>query len=164
MNDEELFYDTSVLSNFARIERLELLWKYSQNVLTTREVILEVEKGIAKKPQLKSIVDAKENGKIQIISTSQEETILLLGQLREEGVLGKGEISLIGIAKERQAIFISDDKGATNKAKSLGIKVLHNVQYRDTVTILKTLLKDGIIEQAEYKLIQKLLKDNNFIF
>lgn len=35
MNDEELLFDTTVFSNFARIAKLELLWKFSQKIFTT---------------------------------------------------------------------------------------------------------------------------------
>lgn len=164
MNDEELLFDTTVFSNFARIEKLELLWKFSQKISTTREVISEVEKGIEKVPKLASIIGAQEGGKIRIVSTIKEETILFMDELREDGVLGKGEISLMGIAKEKNAIFVTDDKGATNKAKSLGVNILDNRQYRDTVTILKILLRKKYIDENEYRLIQVLLKENNFRF
>lgn len=164
MHDEELFFDTTVLSNFARIERLPLLWKFSSKINTTKEVIEEIEKGIIKRPQLSTILAACERGGIRLSSTINEETILLMNGLRIEGVLGKGEISLIGVAKETHAIFVTDDKEATNKAQKLGIKILDAKEYRSTVTILKALLKDGHIEKKEYDEIQKLLKDNSFIF
>lgn len=164
MRDEELFVDTSVFSNFASIEKLDLLWKFSNNIFTTREVISEIERGIWKKPQLSSIIEAQEKGKIEIVSSFNEGTFLLMDKLRSEGILGKGEISLIGISKERDAIFVSDDKQATNKAKVLGIKILSNKDYRDTVIILKKLLKNGKIDENEYRSIQKMLKENNFIF
>lgn len=164
MHDEELFFDTTVLSNFARIERLPLLWKFSSKINTTKEVIEEIEKGIAKRPQLNTILEAHERGKIRLCSTTNEETILFMNGLRIEGVLGKGEISLIGVAKETNAIFATDDKGATNKARRLGVKTLDAKEYRSTVTILKALLKDGHVEKKEHDEIQKLLKENNFIF
>lgn len=164
MHDDELFFDTTVLSNFARIKRLPLLWKFSSKISTTKEVIEEIEKGIPKRPQLSTIIEAHERGRIRLVSTTNEETILFMNGLRSEGVLGKGEISLIGVAKEANAIFITDDKGATNKAQRLGVKILDAKEYRDTVTILKTLLKEGRIEKKEYDAIRQLLKENNFIF
>lgn len=130
----------------------------------TKEVIEEIEKGIAKRPQLSTVLAAHERGRIQLFSTANEQTILFMNGLRIEGVLGKGEISLIGIAKETNAIFVTDDKGATNKAQRLGIKILDAKEYRSTIVILKALLKDGHIEKKEYNEIQKLLKENNFIF
>lgn len=164
MNDDEFYFDTSVLSNFARIERLELLWKFTKKICTTREVIEEVQKGISKRPQLSSIIEAQKLDKIILTSSTNEETILLMDDLRSEGVLGKGEISVMGVAREVGAIFVTDDERATKKAQKLKIEVLDSGEYRDTITILKTLMQNGHIDRKEYFAIKKLLKENNFNF
>ena len=164
MNDEELFFDTSVLSNFARIERLSLLWKFSRKISTTREVLEEIRKGIPKRPQLNTIIEAQAEGEIAIASTTNEKTILFMDGLRSEGILGKGEISVMGMAKEAGAIFVTDDERATKKAQNSGVKILDIKEYRATITILRILLENGHIDKNEYAIIQRLLKENNFLF
>ena len=150
MNDDEFYFDTSVLSNFARIERLELLWKFTEKIRTTRDVIEEVQKGIPKRPQLSSIIKAQTQGRIILTSSASEETILLMNDLRLEGVLGRGEISVMGVAREVGGIFVTDDERATKKAQKLKIKVLDPIEYRDTIIILKTLMKNSNIDRREF--------------
>lgn len=163
MHDDELLFDTTVLSNFARIERFHLLQKFTQKICTTKEVLEEIQKGIPKRPQLNVIIDAYKSAKINVISTTKEETILFMDSLRTGKVLGLGEISLIGIARETSAVFLTDDKMAKKKAHDYGVKIL-DIKERDTVIILSNLLKEKHIDKKEYDLIRQLLKENNFKF
>lgn len=43
IKNEKFIFDNAVFSNFARIKRLELIFYLSNNIITTREVIKEVE-------------------------------------------------------------------------------------------------------------------------
>ena len=62
--NKKLVFDNAVLSNFARINKLELLSYLSKELITSKEVIEEVKKGIRKKPALFSIIELVDRNKI----------------------------------------------------------------------------------------------------
>ena len=69
------------------------------------------------------------------------------------------------LAKELNAIFITDDKKAINVAIKEKIRVIRfNNEVRATVVILEKLLTKKIITIQEYKKIKTNLKNENFIF
>lgn len=164
ISDEKFIFDNAILSNFARINRLELIFYISEDIFTTKEVIGEVKRGIKNKPNLEKIIDFAGNGKIKILSVENMENILLMSKLMDEGILGAGEISAMVLARELDGIFITDDKVATKKASLLDIKILDNKEYRDTVTFLLMFKKNKIISEEEYNLIKSNLHDERFIF
>lgn len=155
-------FDNAVLSNFARIGRLELLLNLPIKICTTREVLEEAERGIRTKPKLKKIMEYSHADHFQVMEAEREETILWMAKLRAEGALGMGEISVMGVCKEWDGIFVTDDEVATRKARQAGVKTLHPERYHGTVIILEMLEKAKIINEKILSIIKSELNREGF--
>ena len=164
LKNEKLVFNNALLSNFARIKKLELIFHLSDGLYTVREVIEEVKEGVNKKPVLNDIIECVRQKRIKIVFVRKKENILLMDRLVQEGVLGIGEISAMTAAKELNGIFITDDEIATKKASRLQIKILDHNEHRDTISFLKILRYKKIISDSEYKNIKVLLAQESFIF
>lgn len=164
LKNEKLIFNTAVLSNFARIKKLELIFYLAQKIYTTKEVIEEVRHGIFKKPNLEDIIKYVELGKIEVVSVERTESILLMDDMIQEKILGPGEVSAIALTKELSGIFITDDEVATKKAEKLKVRILDSDEYRDTVSFLEILKQQRIITDRDYLDIKRLLGRENFVF
>lgn len=173
-DNEKLVFNNATFSNFARIEKLELIFYISKNIYTTKEVIAEAKRGIKKKPRLQSIVDSVSRGQIKVQTLKKINNILWMNGLIQEGRLGSGEISAMALAKELGGIFITDEEKATKKAVSegigileadtLGLNISNKNKFKDTVIFLEILKKKRIISQRDFNNIRILLSQENFIF
>lgn len=174
ISHEKFVFDNATFSNFARIEKLELIFYISKNIYTTKEVIEEVKKGVIKKPKLQSIIDNIDTGKIKVETLKKQQSIFMMSNLIKEGILGLGEISAMMLSQELSGIFITDDEKATEKAKKenikildvneLGIKISTKNKFKDTVIFLEILKKQKIVSQTEFEEIKKFLEAEKFIF
>lgn len=162
LKNEKFVFDNAVLSNFARIKKLELIFYLSKKIFTTREVIDKIKQGISKKPSLFDVIKLVQLGKIKIATLQEESSILLMNRLMREGRLGLGEISAMVLAEELNGVFITDDEVAAKKAIDFKIKALSNSEHRDTVIFLIELRKKRVISNDEYKNIKKMLEQENF--
>ncbi len=160
--NKKLVFDNAVLSNFARINKLELLFYLSKELITTKEVIEEVRKGIGKKPTLFRIIELADKNEISIGTLEQIDNIIFMDNLIQERVLGIGEISAMVLAKEINGLFITDDKQASKKAASIGIEIFNKHEFRDTVNFLEILLKNKQITKSDYGEMVGLLAKESF--
>ena len=160
--NKKLVFDNAVLSNFARINKLELLFHLSKELITTKEVIEEVKKGIRKKPTLFRIIELIDRNEISIGTLERIDSIMLMDSLIQERVLGIGEISAMALAKEVNGLFITDDEQASKKAALIGIEIINKYEFRDIVNFLKTFLKYKRITKNEYNEIVWLLAKESF--
>jgi predicted nucleic acid-binding protein len=127
--------DTTVLSNFAHIERLDLLRLALPDAMTTPHVVAELERGLAS-----GHLPACECGWLEVVElTLSEETSLAHVRL----VLDDGEASCISVALEREASLFSDDFDARRYAQRHGIRV------SGTLGVLALLVKGGHLTVAE---------------
>lgn len=171
LKNERLIFDNAVLSNFARIQRLDLLLKLPCELITTKEVIMEIQNGIKsysvknieKSRKFTDIIEFIKNKKIKVVSITTRESLLVYAKLEKIG-LGHGEISTMVLAKELKAIFITDERRATNIAKKIGINVIDKYEFRATAVILKLLSNQKIITAEDLKKIKKDLKKESFQF
>jgi len=159
----KLIFDNAVFSNFSRINKLELIYHLSSHIITTKEVVEEVKRGLNRRPALQSIIDAIDQELIALGGIEQLENISTAAGLLRRGQLGMGEISTMLLALEIDGIFITDDERATKTAIELGVDTLDAEEFRDTVTILNVLKKNKVISEQERKEIVELLKGQNFI-
>ena len=160
--NKKLVFDNAVLSNFARINKLELLFHLSKELITTKEVIEEVKKGIRKKPTLFRIIELIDRNEISIGTLERIDNIMLMDSLIQERVLGIGEISAMALAKEVNGLFITDDEQASKKAALIGIEIFNKHEFRDTVNFLEIFLKNKRITKNEYNEIVWLLAKESF--
>lgn len=161
--DDGLVLDTCVISNFARIGRLSLLFTLSKNICITKEVFEEVRIGADRNKKLLSIIDACESGQILLQSPVKIDSLFLMNELIKEGILSRGDISSIILAQENNHYFVSDDKPAKRRAIKLGVKIFDIDEIRDTAVILKFLKEHGAISIEDYEYIKQMLKLERFI-
>ena len=168
--NEKIVIDNCVLSNFARADRLDLLLRFPCEIFTTREVYEEninsKDGNCSKetKNKLLKVLNLIDSNHILIKSASEMESLVLLADLQEIRPLGIGEISCMVLAREMDAIFVTDERRATNEAKRRGIKTLDTTEHKGTKLLLNHLLENKIISPEDYKEIQNYLSTNGFVF
>jgi predicted nucleic acid-binding protein len=110
-----ILLDTTVLSNFAHIERPDLLQLAVAYAATTPQVMAELERGVTS-GHVPSC-DWQWLEVVRLTPTEQER----LAQIRL--VLDDGEASCIAVALERNASLFTDDLPARHDAQRRGITV-----------------------------------------
>ena len=137
--------DTTVLSNFAKTNSMDVLGKIlGETALTTPQVVEEFMVGVnrGRYPPVEIPIPITE-------LTPEEERLYRL--LRAK--LGKGESSCIAVAKHRGLILLSDDYDARKKARLLGVKV------SGTIGLLVLGVKKGILTLEEgNELLEKMIE------
>jgi predicted nucleic acid-binding protein len=130
-----ILLDTTVLNNFAHIERPDLLQLVLVDAATTPQVMAELEDGVTS-GHVPSC-DWQWLEVIELAPTEQER----LAQIRL--VLDDGEASCIAVALERNASLFTDDLPARNDAQRRGIPV------SGTLGVLAALVTKGHLTLAE---------------
>jgi predicted nucleic acid-binding protein len=118
---------TTVLSNFARIERLDLLRLALPGAATTPQVITELEKGVAA-----GYLTTRGWDWLEVVRLTPSEKAELA---RIRLVLDDGEASCIAVAIERNSSLFTDDLDARRYAQRYGIRV------SGTLGVLSLLIK-----------------------
>ncbi|QWK11242.1 MAG: hypothetical protein KNN16_02940 [Thermoflexus hugenholtzii] len=126
-----ILLDTTVLSNFARIGRLDLLRAVLSNAATTPYVIDELKAG-----EVSGYLFDCDWEWLEIVKLSPTEEDHLT---RIRRILGEGEASCIAVALERGGILFTDDGDARRYALRLGIPV------SGTLGVLALLVKKGYL-------------------
>jgi predicted nucleic acid-binding protein len=137
--------DSSTLSNFARAGYLNLLKTlFHAGLLTTSDVIEEIERGSEKYPELQTVLNEL-NLWLKVVDELTEKEQSLIRNLRitheefEEGA----DASLLAVAKERNLVLITDDKYLKKVAEREDVKVV------GTVEILEKAINRGLIRSKE---------------
>jgi len=145
MSEIRFIVDSSTLSNFARAGYLNLLKTlFHASLLTTSDVIEEIERGSEKYPELRTVLNER-NLWLKVVDELTEEEQSLIRNLRityeefEEGA----DASLLAVAKERNLMLITDDKYLKKVAEQKGVKVI------GTVEILEEAINRGLIRSVE---------------
>jgi predicted nucleic acid-binding protein len=145
MSEIRSIVDSSTLSNFARAGYLNLLKTiFHAGLLTTSDVIEEIERGSEKYPELRMILNEL-NSWLKVVDKLTEEEQSLIRNLRitheefEEGA----DASLLAVAKERSLVLITDDEYLKKVAEREGVKVV------GTVEILGKARNIGLIRSEE---------------
>jgi len=134
---EAVVADNTVLSNFALIEREDILAKLFENTLfTTEEVLEELKRG-----EQRNILPKRDWRWVRVlkIESSQEE---FLFRLFAES-LGKGESSCLSIALSRNVKVLSDDMDARKLAQRRGVPI------SGTIGVLVEAVREGLLSIVE---------------
>lgn len=107
--------DTSVLVNFLRIDRMDLLGALPYALLATNHVGAEITDSYP--DQLKRYEAALANGIIVEVSLTSDEELELFAKLSSSGRLGMGECSAIACAICRGHTLAIDDRPAITQAR-----------------------------------------------
>ena len=114
--------DNSAISNFAAVERMDILReRYGGKLLVTREVLLEADRG----PCPEALRRAVREGWVELrIIYADSEEHGVFAELRDRG-LGLGEASLIAVCSAGGTwVFVSDDLDARREASQRGVGVV----------------------------------------
>ena len=128
--------DTTVLSNFAHVQRPHLIWEaLGEHVFTTPVVMAELAVGVEM-----GFAPACDWAWLQILEPD-ERSMALAGELGR--VLDAGEAESLAMAIRQDCVFLSDDLAARRLALSRGVKV------SGTLGILLKLVKQGALDMEE---------------
>jgi predicted nucleic acid-binding protein len=139
----EYVFDTTVLSNFAAVHRLDLLeGRYRGVVFTTLEVSNELRKGIKAgyaylKPALQQIETISPSGWIRLLSPDSAVEHRLQSEFDQ--FLDAGEASCLALAISRGFTLVTDDLAARRLAQA------RDVPLTGTLGILIALVRDDAL-------------------
>jgi len=140
--------DNTVLSNFALIEREDILARVFKGTLfTTEEVLVELKRG-----EQSNVLPKRDWQWVRVlkIETPQEEFLFRLFT----DSFGKGETSCLSIAISRDMKVLTDDKDARKLAQRRGVPV------SGTIGVLVDAVREGLlsIEEANTLLLDMVEK------
>ena len=139
-----ILLDTTVLNNFAHVERPELLRLVLPDAATTPLVIQELEQGVSS-----GYVPSCDWQWLPVVHLTPSEQEALTLHL---SVLDAGEASCIAVALERNAGLFTDDLQARHLARGQGIAV------SGTLGVLSALIAKGYLTVAMAdELLQKMV-------
>lgn len=118
--------NTTIISNFASIGRLELLWRLYSTLYISTEVYAEIQQGTAEGYTFYDgiglvIYPFAEDGWIRLAGIAGDDELRLFSTLPAQ--LHPGEASCIAIACVRSWQFLSDDRAARQEARRLAVNV-----------------------------------------
>lgn len=133
-----IIFDTDIISSFAKLNKLDLLLTLSPKIYITPMIKEEL------------LVPLQNNYDFPLDVFKKSETLIpdskemsLFEELRQTS--GRGESEAIAIAKQRNLIFITNDKKAYQIAENLGIAVLNLQSLMRTLYLRHTISKEEII-------------------
>ena len=143
----DYIFDTTVLSNFAAVKRIDLLATRYQNIaFTTIEVIDELRKGVkAGYDYLSSILQALKNSEsgnwISVLGTQSATEQRL--RIEFDDRLDAGEASCLALAISRKLILVTDDLAARRLAQE------RQVLLTGTLGILVALVREKALALSD---------------
>lgn len=140
---DDAILDTSVLLNFLKVDRLDLLthhprYRFSITDHVRAEITQHYPDQLAK---LEAALNAGELNEIQVTDPTE---LQAFGQLNASKRLGAGECSAIAIASNRQLPLAIDDKRARKEARAMSSKML----LLNTESLMVELIHEGVIDVA----------------
>lgn len=151
--------DTNILSTFAKIRRLEILFKIMgrDQLYVSNSVLHELDMakslGYDFVQNIFGYIDIK---KISILSMNDEEKDFYL---ELPNSFGEGERESVAISKYRSHIFVSNEKRVKNYCDR------NNIYIVDLPTLLRRAWKTGLIEkEIVRKMVEMIEEKDNIIF
>ena len=135
--------DTSVLINFLRIDRTDLLAGHSHAFLATDHVAAEITDGYP--DQQRRLAAALAAAAISEVRVTTPEELRLFGSLSATGRLGAGECSAIALAVHRRYILAIDDRLATTQARRSD----ETLRILATQDLIISMIHQGLLDIAE---------------
>ena len=112
---EIIVTDASVLMNFLRIDRMDLIASHSHAFVVTDHVVAEISDRYPEQRQ--RLGEATGRGTVSETSITSPEELSLFESLSASGRLGAGECSAIAMAVHRRFALAIDDRQATVQAR-----------------------------------------------
>lgn len=135
--------DTSVLLNFIKIDRIDLLGRLDTPVVILDQVLDEVRRP----EQRKAVEDAVATGTLGIQSVRNPTEVSLFAELRAGGRLGAGECAVLAVAISRRWIAGLQDR----RAQAEGRRRRKDLAYCQTEDLVWKLIQSGqlTVEEAD---------------
>lgn len=116
--------NTTVLSNFAAVNKVELLHQLYQRLYMPTAVYDEIRRGLDEgyafyNALIGHVYPLNDNGWIHLTSVSGEVELRALARLPRK--IHSGEAECLAIAKQRQWLLLTDDRAAREAAHAWGI-------------------------------------------
>jgi len=152
--------DTTVISNFAAVHRLDLLQKLLRRLYVSSEVYEEIQQGLAEGYDYYEGIEQlvfpfAPDGWIELVSLQGANELRRFGEVPSR--LHRGEASCLAIAKERGWAFLTDDKEARAVAKRWGIEL------SGTLGVLGRCVETGLLTLDEGNdLLQRMIEEANY--
>ncbi len=135
--------DTSVLINFLRIDRMDLIGKHPQQFLATDHVEAEITGDYPE--QRIRYRNAVASGFLDTCSVADPEEVEIFLRLRPGERLGAGECSALAVAIHgRFSIAIDDSRAVRRAIREVGAKL----EVVKTVDVMVALLRAGLLDIA----------------
>lgn len=165
--------NTTVLSNFAAVDRLDLIRQLRGRLYISNEVYEEILDGLEEGYDFYAGIDAQihpfdEAGWIELVSMADEEELRLFRSLPRR--LHRGEASCLAIARHRGWAFLTDDKLARVTARAWGIVVSGTLGVLVQAVKRELLMgeaADGLLQEmiargyrSPYTSLQRLLEND----
>lgn len=132
--------DTSVLVNFLRIDRVDLLASHpSHEFIITEHVRAEITQHYP--DQLARLETALHSGDLQEIRVTDQAELNAFGQLTSTG-LGTGECSAVAVAAIRHLPLAIDDKVAVKRAR----RFRSGITFLTTESLMVSLIHAGVLD------------------
>lgn len=132
--------ETSVLINFLRIDRMDLLAGHSHAFIVTDHVADEVSDQYPEQQQrFEAAVEAGALSQERVTSRAE---IALFGTLSASGRLGAGECSAIAVAVHRRHMLAIDDRRATIQAR----RADRTLRILTTQDLLVSMIGEGLLD------------------
>jgi predicted nucleic acid-binding protein len=143
--------DTSVLVNFLRIDRMDLIGRYPRRFLATDHVDAEITSSYP--DQRLRYQRAVASRLLDTCSVVDPEEVELFLRLRPGDRLGAGECSALAVAIHRKLSIAIDDNRAVRRAvRDLGAKL----EIVRTVDVMVTLIRAGLLDVVDADQIKEL--------
>lgn len=147
--------DTSVLINFLRINRIDLITALNYKILITEEVTQEILKRFEQQYQV--LQKSLEEGCLTEVIVNKPQELEIFSQLVVK--LGRGESSAIAYALHNDCILLIDDKKAIKEAQSFN-KAL---RIMNTQSLISFMVNKGILSaEQENELIANWASHHRF--
>ena len=140
--------DTSVLLNFVKIGRVELLGQLDTSVVLLDQIVDEV-----RRPEQRKVVkDAVAVGTLDLQSVRNPVEVALFTELRAGGRLGAGECAVLAVALTRDWVAGLQDR----RARTEGQRRREDLALCQTEDLVLTLIKADYltIEEADEFLVE----------
>ena len=136
-----LVLDASILLNFVKVDRVDLLGKLGSPVLLLDQVHAE----IIRPEQRQVVTEAIAAGIMDLESVTDIAEVTLFAALRSGGRLGAGECAVLAVSLNRNLIAGLQDK----RARAEGKRRSRALRLCGTEDLMVTLLRNGTVTLAD---------------
>ena len=135
--------DASVLMNFLRIDRMDLIAGHSHGFVVIDHVAAEISDRYPEQQQRFS--ETAGRGAVTQTSIVSPEELSLFGSLSASGRLGAGECSAIAMAVHRRSVLAIDDRQATVQAR----RIDRTLRILTTQDLMVSMIGEALLGIAE---------------